>query len=128
MFEREVHGGVRPTEGQGTGSDTESDDASGRHAVDDDALHTPIFHALTHSGWRSRQLEPVTAAPSETAVTHDPIDEFRRDPLSAPIPEHTLAPSPGPVPVRPAVELHSIPDTRSGRHRSRSLPAAGAAR
>lgn len=130
MLEREAHGGVRPTEGQGIGSDTEWDEASGRHAVDEDAQHTPIFDALTHSGWRGRQLEPVPAVPIETAVSNDSIDEFRRDPLSAPIPEHTLVPSPEPVPVRPAAELHSTSDTRLGRHhRSRtSLPRAGATR
>jgi hypothetical protein len=50
----------------------------GRHAYNEDAALTPIFHALTRSGWRSRQHQP--------AYGPDPVDEFRRDPLTAPIP------------------------------------------
>ena len=31
--------------------------ADGRHALDEDALHTPIFAALSRRGWRRRQQE-----------------------------------------------------------------------
>jgi hypothetical protein len=48
----------------------------GRHAYNEDAALTPIFHALTRGGLRSRQHEPAA----------DPVDRFRRDPLTAPIP------------------------------------------
>lgn len=46
--------------------------ADGRHALDEDALHTPIFAALSRSGWRRRESAAV--------------DEFRHDPLTAPLP------------------------------------------
>ena len=29
--------------------------ADGRHALDEDALHTPIFAALSRGGWRRQQ-------------------------------------------------------------------------
>ena len=60
--------------------------AVGRHAYNEDAALTPIFHALTRGGWRSRQYEP---APPPRMV--DPVDEFRRDPLTAPIPVQAIA-------------------------------------
>jgi hypothetical protein len=47
---------------------------AGRHALDEDALLTPIFAALTRGGWRQRQ-RATTAQ-----------ERFRRDPLTAPIP------------------------------------------
>lgn len=53
--------------------------ASGRHVLDEEAVLTPIFHALNHSGWRARQ-QP------ERMPRADEVDEFRRDPLTAPIP------------------------------------------
>lgn len=43
----------------------------GRHVLDEDALLTPIFHALA-----------------------DPVDAFWRDPLTAPIPVQALVPAP----------------------------------
>ena len=55
--------------------------AVGRHAYNEEAALTPIFHALTRGGWRRRQHEP--AMPPRGA---DPVDDFRRDPLTAPIP------------------------------------------
>jgi hypothetical protein len=55
--------------------------AGGRHAYNEEAALTPIFHALTRSGWRRRQHEPAQVRP-----VADPVDQFRRDPLTAPIP------------------------------------------
>ncbi|WP_214403880.1 hypothetical protein, partial [Pseudonocardia lacus] len=52
---------------------TPVDAGAGRHALDEDALLTPIFAALArHSGRRP--------APP------DPVERFRRDPLTAPLP------------------------------------------
>ena len=53
--------------------------AGGRHALDEDAVLTPIFAALTRGGWRRRQQE---GAPGSVAS----VEDFRRDPLTAPIP------------------------------------------
>jgi hypothetical protein len=64
--------------------------AVGRHAYNEDAALTPIFHALTRGGWRSRQHEAGAAA-----RTADPLDQFRRDPLTAPIPGQGLTALPG---------------------------------
>jgi hypothetical protein len=58
----------------------------GRHALDEDAFQTPIFAALTRGGGRERRQ--VRRA--------DSLDEFRRDPLTAPIPiqlESVVAPA-----------------------------------
>ncbi len=58
--------------------------AGGRHALDEDAFQTPIFHALARGGRRRNQQEGVTAS----------VEEFRRDPLTAPIPIQALATTP----------------------------------
>jgi hypothetical protein len=82
--------------------DEEWGPAVGRHAYNEDAALTPIFHALTRGGWRSRQQEATPAArPAE------PVDQFDRDPLAAPIPVHAL----GSV---PADRRRGEPE--SGRH------------
>ena len=63
--------------------------ANGRHALDEDALHTPIFAALSRGGWRRRQQEGAAAATASavSAVPSVPsVEDFRRDPLTAPIP------------------------------------------
>jgi hypothetical protein len=60
--------------------------AGGRHALDEDAIQTPIFHALARGGLRQRQQAHVA----------DSLEEFRRDPLTAPIPIQALAPVPAP--------------------------------
>jgi hypothetical protein len=78
--------------------------AEGRHAYDEEAALTPIFHALTRGGWRRRQHEP--AAPPSAA---DPVDEFRRDPLTAPIPVQAYRST-------PARRRRELPDTGTGRH------------
>lgn len=62
---------------------------TGRHAFNEDAVLTPIFHALTTGGWQERQQEPSSAARAERSA--DPLDEFRRDPLTAPLPVQALA-------------------------------------
>src|SRR3954464_352370 len=64
--------------------------AGGRHALDEDAVQTPIFHALARGGRTRRQQEGATAS----------LEEFRRDPPTAPIPLQALAPAP--VPARHA--------------------------
>jgi hypothetical protein len=98
-------------------ADEEWGPASGRHVYNEDAALTPIFDALTRGGWRSRQHEP--AAPSYTpdhtpdhTADHtaghaaDPLDEFHRDPLTAPIPVQA------PASARSRRELRE-----TGRHR-----------
>ena len=57
--------------------------ADGRHALDEDALHTPIFAALSRGGWRRRQESAAAAVPS--------VEDFRRDPLTAPLPIQAVA-------------------------------------
>jgi len=57
--------------------------ADGRHALDEDALHTPIFAALSRGGWRRRQESAAAAVPS--------VENFRRDPLTAPLPIQAVA-------------------------------------
>lgn len=77
----------------------------GRHASRTEiAAETPIFHALTVGGWRSRQHEPT--ARREAAERTRParrsaeaLDEFRRDPLTAPIPVQALTAPPVAAPI-----------------------------
>jgi len=57
--------------------------ADGRHALDEDALHTPIFAALSRGGWRRRQESAAAAVPS--------VENFRRDTLTAPLPIQAVA-------------------------------------
>lgn len=86
----------------------------GRHAFNEDAVLTPIFHALTHGGRRGRRLEPAA----------DPLTEFHRDPLAAPIPVQALAPVPAaPTRLRSLQEVHVRSEDRSGRHRQLAVPA-----
>ena len=54
--------------------------AGGRHALDEDAVQTPIFAALRRGG--RRQQENVVASGAPVAS----VEDFRRDPLTAPIP------------------------------------------
>ncbi|GAA1220576.1 MULTISPECIES: hypothetical protein [Pseudonocardia] len=95
--------------------------ATGRHAFDEDAELTPIFHALTRGGWRARQHEP--AAPTPPPRVPDPVEAFRRDPLTAPIPVvKDVAPA---IPAsRVGPGAHSVPAARheltdEGRHHRR---------
>jgi hypothetical protein len=63
-----------------------NDLAEGRHAIDEDALATPIFAALRRSVRRDEHVARRSL--------RDPVDEFRRDPLTAPIPVQALVPAP----------------------------------
>ena len=63
--------------------------AVGRHAYNEDAALTPIFHALTRGGWRRRQHEPAAQERPAHPRREDPVDEFHRDPLTAPLPAPT---------------------------------------
>ncbi|GAA1857024.1 hypothetical protein GCM10009836_41570 [Pseudonocardia ailaonensis] len=74
----------------------------GRHASRTEiAAETPIFHDLTIGGWRSGQAarpqQPARRRPAEAPV--DALDDFRRDPLTAPIPVQAYAALAAPVPA-----------------------------
>ncbi len=118
------HGGVRrPGAGLSTTTGNDVVPFPGRHAFDEDAVLTPIFHALSRSGWRGRQHEPAAPVDVET----DPVDAFRRDPLTAPIPMQALAPVQAVEPTwrRSAAGAHAKPEPRSGGRHHRRLVAAG---
>jgi hypothetical protein len=108
----------------------------GRHTSRTEiAAETPIFHDLTigRKAVVHREPEPVNRIPTPRA---DPLIEFRRDPLTAPIPVHaytepavSLVPQPrrrlaeSGASVVPAMTLvtssgaHAMPEqTRGGRH------------
>lgn len=92
---------------------------AGRHAYNEDAALTPIFHALNRTDWRSRQHEAPAPAPSPSP-SHDPVDAFRRDPLTAPIPVQAL----GSTPPRRRPAAPDVPAARdeisdTGRHHRR---------
>jgi hypothetical protein len=83
-----------------------TDARAGRHALDEDALLTPIFAALARRSGRH---------PSPP----DPVERFRRDPLTAPLPVvvPVVVParrSPGaharvePLPEQPAQGRHAL--------------------
>ncbi len=93
-------------------------DQDGRHALDEDALLTPIFHALRRGGWQERQHEPA-AARRVGGQRFDPLTEFRRDPLTAPIPVQAMSATTLPEPSsRRQGHLRPVdPLTDSGRHR-----------
>jgi hypothetical protein len=71
----------------------------GRHASRTEiAAETPIFHALTASGWRSRQHEQ----PAPPRRSRESLAAFRQDPLTAPVPVQAysiLAPPAAALPV-----------------------------
>lgn len=86
----------------------------GRHASRTEiAAETPIFHALTVGGWRGRQHEPTARREAQREAHRDrtrparrsaeALDEFRRDPLTAPIPMQALASLSTPAPAAPPV-------------------------
>lgn len=109
-------------------TDDDRNPATGRHAFDEDAVLTPIFHALTRGGWRRRQHEPAASAippaPPAPPRAPDPVDAFRRDPLTAPIPVQALTPPAIPVSRHSGTGEHSVPAARhelvdQGRHHRR---------
>jgi hypothetical protein len=74
---------------------------TGKHALDEDAILTPIFATLAR---RRGRPAPV-----------DPVERFRRDPLTAPLP--VVVPArrrpgaharPDPLPERPAPGRHAL--------------------
>ncbi len=83
----------------------------GRHAIDEDALVTPIFAALRR-GIRRRWHEPARES------LRDPVDEFHRDPLTAPIPLQVLVPAPSRSQERINTASHRYGEERvdGGRH------------
>lgn len=88
------------------------DAAAGRHAIDEDALVTPIFAALRR-GIRRRWHEPARES------LRDPVDEFHRDPLTAPIPVQVLVPAPSRSHERIDTAAHRYGEARvdsRGRH------------
>ncbi len=94
----------------------------GRHASRAEiAAETPIFHALTVGGWRSRQHEPSAAV--RPTVTADPLKAFSRDPLTAPIPIQALVPASVPAQTSPRTRRAAsegknvVPEQGGGRHR-----------
>lgn len=98
--------------------------ASGRHVLDEEAVLTPIFHALNHSGWRARQQ------PERTHRMHrgDEVDEFRRDPLTAPIPvqafEAAATPSAALPAAAPRRRRSAVPDSRTSSRPSGTRTSA----
>jgi hypothetical protein len=90
---------------------------NGRHAFNEDAVLTPIFHALTTGGWQERQHEPA-AAHRLGSRRPDPVADFRRDPLTAPIPVQAITASAVPEQPWRRSHLRAVdPLTDSGRHR-----------
>ena len=83
----------------------------GRHAIDEDALVTPIFAALRR-GIRRRMHHHEPARES----LRDPVDEFHRDPLTAPIPVQVLVPAPSRSQERINTASHRYGEERAGRH------------
>jgi hypothetical protein len=97
-----------------TGYDTfgsDRDAPSGRHALSEDAVLTPIFHALTRGGLRATR-RPDSARPANPL---DPIEQFRRDPLTAPIPLQALMA----VPSQPWRRQPTEPSQHATGRRSR---------
>lgn len=84
----------------------------GRHAIDEDALVTPIFAALRRGIRRRRHHEPARES------LRDPVDEFHRDPLTAPIPMQVLVPAPSRSHERIDRASHRYGEVRvdGGRH------------
>ncbi len=100
---------------------------SGRHAVDDDAVLTPIFHALSHGvrGHGDARSHGELRSRVERSRGGDEVAEFRRDPLTAPIPLQVLVAAAVAPPRRTAVEgprrrraaAHALTEPRGGgRH------------
>ena len=98
--------------------------ADGRHALDEDALHTPIFAALSRGGWRRRQQEGAASVPS--------VEDFRRDPLTAPLPIQSAEVTGGVIVDMAAGEARrrgsAVRRTRSAREWTAARDGAGGRR
>ena len=98
--------------------------ADGRHALDEDALHTPIFAALSRGGWRRRQESAAAAVPS--------VEDFRRDPLTAPLPIQAAEVTGGVIVDMAAGEARrrgsAVRRTRSAREWTAARDGAGGRR
>lgn len=88
--------------------------ADGRHVLNEDAELTPIFHAMTRGAWRTRQHEQRPAAPRPV----DPVDDFHRDPLTAPIPVQALSSNASATPIRRS-GAHALVESHGRHHRRR---------
>jgi hypothetical protein len=101
----------------------------GRHASRTEiAAETPIFHALTASGWRSRQHEQ---SPSPRR-SRESLAAFRQDPLTAPVPVQAysiLTPSDVLPVARPLPAARPLPPARprAAVHEPRRPSASGSA-
>ncbi len=89
----------------------------GRHALDEDAVQTPIFHALKQGGGRRRQQDQAVES----------LEEFRRDPLTAPIPIQLVA-STRDVPTREVLGRPSRDAGRAAARARREAPGRAVAR
>ena len=98
--------------------------ANGRHALDEDALHTPIFAALSRGGWRRRPESAAAAVPS--------VEDFRRDPLTAPLPIQSAEVTGGVIVDMAAGEARrrgsAVRRTRSAREWTAARDGAGGRR
>jgi len=105
--------------------------ANGRHALDEDALHTPIFAALSRGGWRRRQQEGAAAVPSTSSVPSPvpSVEDFRRDPLTAPLPIQSAEVTGGVIVDMAAGEARrrgsAVRRTRSAREWTAARDGAG---
>ena len=102
--------------------------ANGRHALDEDALHTPIFAALSRGGWRRRQAESPASVPSPVPS----VEDFRRDPLTAPLPIQSAEVTGGVIVDMAAGEARrrgsAVRRTRSAREWTAARDGAGGRR
>jgi len=102
--------------------------ANGRHALDEDALHTPIFAALSRGGWRRRQAE----SPASVPLPVPSVEDFRRDPLTAPLPIQAAEVTGGVIVDMAAGEARrrgsAVRRTRSAREWTAARDGAGGRR
>ena len=102
--------------------------ANGRHALDEDALHTPIFAALSRGGWRRRQAE----SPASVPLPVPSVEDFRRDPLTAPLPIQSAEVTGGVIVDMAAGEARrrgsAVRRTRSAREWTAARDGAGGRR
>jgi hypothetical protein len=110
----------------------------GRHALDEDAVQTPIFAALSRGEWRRRQQEGAAAVPSTSPVPSSvpspvpSVEDFRRDPLTAPLPIQSAEVTGGVIVDMAAGEARrrgsAVRRTRSAREWTAARDGAGGRR